>query len=944
MLEGLEYAKETLDLQRGEIKDNVSDINDLIVSDVLSALGYDRRRNRNVERVKNDTNGISWKIKKDDKFIIIKTASIGSPLDNISQDLISESKNLVGILFTDGEKLAIYNNNINNLNRPAIIIDIFSDSEESIEALTSLKDLDTLVSFIDKRYDLIIKSILKMYIRQNNLTLFSESFLHEVDIDEQSKEKIFRILGSLYEDLNKSTPSQDEEGLDSQINDHVTKIESLNNRVAAKDTEIESLHNEIATKDAEIEKLNNQINSQESTASIIDAAEIDRLNEALNEKDAEISELKKTLEDANSDNQSNSTIVNELNAAVESRDAKINELTEAVESKDTEIRELKVTLDSRDEEISKLNETIEGLNTQLSESTGSDSDGADLDKDQIKRDIRDYIKQIETLTSKVGELEKSLESKNKDIEFLNDKLMNSEDPKLKISQDILDSVENVAGATRSYIGVVNGNLFQAPTMERFIGLALEELYKEVSFELMPLIFDGDIFKITDKTVRNDMLIANKTYDIDLSYVEEEDALIRLNTLFKKFPQVVYLYKIIGTNNVVPRDLFNVEHLENEPVITTQGETQESDEILDSDGSNMLLDEQDDEEIDLGNTPEQVRPTKEYGFAVGDLKDILESGDIQVENLKYIGNENIAYKIPGETIREQVENLLGVIVYIGDESKKSIKSIFSYKFSEISQNVLDNINADESVINIPYTRQYLSVNDLADAIDVISKFCELSSIDIYSIYLYMNCYSDSADYNENLVDTSNWDLGKDSSISVDNQNRENTVHCIISGSILDSTVINKYSYDVYRNIIMGCLAVKTNYLSNYTKNKDDISHIITDILAQSDRSIEEVIYEMGDLVGASNKAISISPNDVGENYLTSQINGNDIYISAMEPWQLVLSVIKLHTIAVGDHSISTRVILYKDVYDYYRNDFYSSNAAKVGAINSFMDYASERLKF
>ena len=45
------------------------------------------------------------------------------------------------------------------------------------------------------------------------------------------------------------------------------------------------------------------------------------------------------------------------------------------------------------------------------------------------------------------------------------------------------------------MGVVNNKLFQEDSLRRFVGICIEKLYELESFNIMPLLFDGDVFKI-----------------------------------------------------------------------------------------------------------------------------------------------------------------------------------------------------------------------------------------------------------------------------------------------------------------------------------------------------------------------------------------------------------------------------------------------------------------
>lgn len=46
MLKDLEYVQETIELRKDDIKDNEFETNDLLIEDILKALGYNKRETR----------------------------------------------------------------------------------------------------------------------------------------------------------------------------------------------------------------------------------------------------------------------------------------------------------------------------------------------------------------------------------------------------------------------------------------------------------------------------------------------------------------------------------------------------------------------------------------------------------------------------------------------------------------------------------------------------------------------------------------------------------------------------------------------------------------------------------------------------------------------------------------------------------------------------------
>ena len=104
--------------------------------------------------------------------------------------------------------------------------------------------------------------------------------------------------------------------------------------------------------------------------------------------------------------------------------------------------------------------------------------------------------------------------------------MDAEDNNLQVqAEGLLAEVEDDIELPRSYVGVVNSNLFQEDSLNRFVGHSIEKLYEVEGFNIMPLIFDGDLFKIKQNGNRVDFLINTKEYEVNLEDETEDSVLI-----------------------------------------------------------------------------------------------------------------------------------------------------------------------------------------------------------------------------------------------------------------------------------------------------------------------------------------------------------------------------------------------------------------------------------
>ena len=67
MLDRLQDIKLTIDLNEDILIDSVDDTNDLVVSDLLKDLGYDRKRSNRIQRLRKKAIKIKQKIEEGEK-------------------------------------------------------------------------------------------------------------------------------------------------------------------------------------------------------------------------------------------------------------------------------------------------------------------------------------------------------------------------------------------------------------------------------------------------------------------------------------------------------------------------------------------------------------------------------------------------------------------------------------------------------------------------------------------------------------------------------------------------------------------------------------------------------------------------------------------------------------------------------------------------------------
>lgn len=213
--------------------------------------------------------------------------------------------------------------------------------------------------------------------------------------------------------------------------------------------------------------------------------------------------------------------------------------------------------------------------------------------DNREEEIKQYKTQIASLEEQVKTLEEHIENKNieiknkdKEIEKLEREVDKSAENVHKRAVEMLDLVASSNDGTRHYVALIDDEIIQYDTLHKFVGRVLQQLYKIKSYAAQSFIFNGNIFMLSSKNVKyNDMLIKNVAYDVIINDDEEDDALLKLGTVFSHFKDITFVCKKLGLRNSNQDTGIDNDILDNtEDILDDDADT--SDEITDTSGTKI----------------------------------------------------------------------------------------------------------------------------------------------------------------------------------------------------------------------------------------------------------------------------------------------------------------------------------------------------------------------
>lgn len=846
MREDLEFIQKTFEINREEIESSTTACDELITSDLMRLIGYDRRRNKGVKRVSKPSGECIWNVNNNNlniQVITIPYKNIEKFITNKKCDTyIEDESDIDYTILIDGCNIAL----IDNKSATVIIKkELFRGDKDTEELLKAISNSGNITDYV------------RNLMLQNIKSQFSQ-------------------------DIN-------------TVNDWISNEECAKHDIQTLD--IINILKEI------IDEYKNNTALDTDSTNNNNNAELNRLN---NEKD----NLTKHIE--------------LLNSKITNLEAEIDRLRQVNISQETEIVNLKQANLSQEAEINKFTDQTKSL--AITASGSSENNLSNIG----------YIKQVEQLTLKLANANEELDKKDALINELKCQIENKVDPRITESQTLIDAIEPDEDDTKSYVGVVNGNLYQAQTVERFIGQSIQELYKCVTFDLMPYLFDGDIFNISDKPIRNDMLIGNKLYDIDIESIGEEESILRLKTLFSKFPSVIFMYKIIGSK----------------PIVDDKNDAETYIEPNNEDSSDYLLEP--NLKNDIMSLNRQV-----FAIPLNNLTDFANVLPVRLSDISMIAygkGEIIPYRIDTSNDTSALKSLiLSIINFSNATSKPRIIGQFNFENKYDFIKIIEN-ERDKEFVRIPFTQYSVQSTNMIEAIQLIFGLADMLNVDTNSILVY--CIDESVVPDDELsrldigilhesdINLSGWEL------TIPN-NEELEVgkdrHCIVGGNM------SYFLYDsgigtldeIGKQIISGVLAVKNSDMSVSinTSEYSSITNIIIEMARKNEISLDILANQLGyiEIKQGKFKIISRYEHDVTPDNYSFEYEGQNYFISKMCAYDLLKCLIETHIITNGNRSIGIRVTLNYSYLEFYTNKYINYDPNVTCSVKSMIEYLAEHIK-
>lgn len=285
---------------------------------------------------------------------------------------------------------------------------------------------------------------------------------------------------------------------------------------------------------------------------------------------------------------------------------------------------------------------------------------------------------------------------------------------------------------------------------------------------------------------------------------------------------------------------------------------------------------------------------------------------------------------------------------------------------IKQVKLKNFSQVNSFIKL-YTEQYKDcprINGTKYAICGVSTVGNIGSalndigkalnIDTSSMFIYFEAETDSYSILDNYQYDENYITPRENVNFVSDGN--NTMkEVVLRGDMLSSIVITKNSLQVQKEILSNIVAVKTKYIGKVihssegpdgalVNSNEDVAEVFSKMLMEARANGTNIDpRDICTVIGTGYKLMSYNENDVAPDHMEMNIEGEKIYISKLENWQMVESLVKVHTVLFNNTGIAIKIHTNVDAINFYGTQFCTAEPTLSLAVNSLVNYVTSCFK-
>ena len=742
--------------------------------------------------------------------------------------------------------------------------------------------------------------------------------------------------------------------------------------------DVEELTEEIATKQAAIDTLQQQLD--ESKNVIIELtndkvtlqAQVDALTDKVEQLEKNVGNVEQTSEGESSQNverngnNSDSDEIKSLNEKLVERDRQIEDLTQQLavaqeklgmvqmelaaikESHTIKTDEVKLEVGGDSEKIiQNLVQENQQLKTQIRIMT--DSGNLTAQADNFAIEVEKYRSQINELHVKIQALEVEVNQKNIKIEELEDKLVRKGSQKQVEAMDLLDSIEDDPDQERTYVAVIDDNLFQERNIKRFIGICIEELYKTAAVSLMPMLYDSNNFRIRE--VRNgencDFTLGVKRYALDISEDTEDSLMQKAVSMYKAYPDRIFYCKKIGTVKVQFDDMYHSDKaVNNDDSMQLESDHTDTEDIVNNEQEVSETNVEQDQNSD-GNAIDTSGMIDGYAyFGIRGTEQLLSYQYAQCVSIAaiYTATNNRYYTVDDQSLASQIISQVQALI-AACQSNMLEAGLKNYKALGTIDGLLEQMTmSNKGLPKMPMTKTVISnVNSMEDVVKVLTAVADAFGYDEQLVQVMYKIKYVEGDENIQGCLGSIDDIVEDNIIDYPGDSDGNFFEKRIDGGITDNTILSRNSLEIQSKIFRGLTKVINEDINSEIVQDDQFADVVQQMMRHGLANRRKIDPRMfGQIVGTDRMAVSTNKDDVLDKYVTVRAGNQVYYVSRPEPVLLIYELIRMQTALYGNKQITFCVNISEDAFKFYKDEFRTNQPQLDMLVKTIVSYVETRM--
>lgn len=736
-------------------------------------------------------------------------------------------------------------------------------------------------------------------------------------------------------------------------------VEELNQELAAKQAALDTLQQQFEeSKNVIIELTNDKVTLQAQVDALTD--KVENLQKTAGQTEQVDSSEEQSAESTEKADNADSDEVKALNEKLVERDRQIEDLTQQLavaqeklgmvqmelaaikKSHTIKTDEVKLEIGGDSEKvIQDLVQENQQLKTQIRIMT--DSGNLTAQADSFAIEVEKYRSQINELHVKIQALEVEINQKNIKIEELEDKLVRKGSKKQVEAMDLLDSIEDDPQQERTYVAVIDDNLFQERNIKRFIGICIEELYKTAAVSLMPILYDSNNFHVRE--VRNgencDFTLGVKRYALDISDDTEDSLMQKAVSMYKAYPDRIFYCKKIGTVKVQFDDMYHSD----KSVNSDDAMSLESDHTADE--NNGVETSESVENSDNDSNVDSTGMVDGYAyFGIRGTEQLLNYQYAQCISIAaiYTATNNRYYTVDDQSLASQIISQVQALI-AACQSNMIEAGLKNYKALGTLDGLLEPMTmSNKGLPKMPMTKTVISnVNNMEDVNKVLIAVADAFGYDEQLVQIMYKIKYVEGDENIQGCLGSIDDIIEDNVIDYPGDSVGNFFEKRIDGGITDNTILSRNSLEIQSKIFRGLTKVINEDINNEIVQDDQFADVVQQMFRHGLANRKKIDPRMfGQVVGTDRMAVSTNKADVLDKYVTVRAGNQVYYVSRPEPVLLIYELIRMQTALYGNKQITFCVNISEDAFKFYRDEFRTNQPQLDMLVKTIVNYVETRM--